>query len=120
MFLFHKSLSLHHALLQVFSPTGPLNRDYDDVRRFLDAAVKGMKRAIQAGSGKPVLVVPTTYGEQFTDAVLVAWLGAFYALYTVSVSTAPHHTLGSLHWQVAMGLNKSEKDLEIKPSIHPE
>ena len=88
MLLFHNSAPLSHAPLQVFSPTGPLNRDYDDVRRFLDAAVKGMKRTIKAGSKKPVLVVPTTYGEQFTDAVLVTWLGAFYALYTVSVSTA--------------------------------
>ena len=76
---------LHHAP-QVFSPTGPLNRDHDDVRRLLDAAVKGMKRAIKAGSMKPVLVVPTSYGEQFTDAVMATWLGAFYALYTVSVS----------------------------------
>ena len=35
---------------------------------------------------KPVLVVPTSYREQFTDAVMATWLGAFYALYTVSVS----------------------------------
>ena len=45
-----------------------------------------MKRAIKAGSKKPVLVVPTSYGEQFTDAVMATWLGAFYALYTVRVS----------------------------------
>ena len=77
--------SSHHAP-QIFSPTGPLNRDQDDVRCLLDAAVKGMKRAIKAGSKKPVLVVPTSYGEQFTDAVMATWLGAFYALYTVSVS----------------------------------
>ena len=35
---------------------------------------------------KPVLVVPTSYGEQFTDAVMATRLGAFIALYTVSVS----------------------------------
>lgn len=29
----------------VFAPTGPLNRDYDDVRRFSDAAEKGIKRS---------------------------------------------------------------------------
>lgn len=28
----------------VYVPTGPVNRDYDDVRRFEDAAVKGVKR----------------------------------------------------------------------------
>ena len=78
------ALSQHNvpANRVIFSPTGPLNRDHDDVRRLLDAAVTGMKRAIKAGSKKPVLVVPTSYGEQFTDAVLATWLGAFYALYT--------------------------------------
>uniref|UniRef100_A0A8C4QDD3 Zgc:152830 n=1 Tax=Eptatretus burgeri TaxID=7764 RepID=A0A8C4QDD3_EPTBU len=30
----------------VFSPTGPLNRDYDDVRRFSDAACAGVKRLV--------------------------------------------------------------------------
>ena len=28
----------------VFAPTGPLNRDYDDVRRFAEAAEKGIQR----------------------------------------------------------------------------
>lgn len=28
----------------VYSPTGPLNRDYDDVRRCSDAAIAGVKR----------------------------------------------------------------------------
>lgn len=29
----------------VFASTGPVNRDYDDVRRFSDAAVNGIKRS---------------------------------------------------------------------------
>lgn len=29
---------------QIFAPTGPLNRDFDDVRRFGDAAQKGIQR----------------------------------------------------------------------------
>lgn len=29
----------------VFAPTGPLNRDQDDVRRFADAAAAGIKRS---------------------------------------------------------------------------
>ena len=33
--------------MQVFSPTGPLNRDQDDVRRVYDAAVEGTKRYVQ-------------------------------------------------------------------------
>lgn len=40
----------------IFSPTGPLNRDYDDVRRFADAATAGVKRALSAGSSNPLLM----------------------------------------------------------------
>lgn len=29
---------------QVYAPTGPVNRDYDDVRRYYDAACNGMKK----------------------------------------------------------------------------
>jgi len=32
--------------MKVWSPTGPLNRDYDDVRRFYDAGEAGMKRFV--------------------------------------------------------------------------
>ncbi|XP_032808306.1 putative aminopeptidase W07G4.4 isoform X2 [Petromyzon marinus] len=63
----------------VFSPTGPLNRDYDDVRRFSDAAYSGIVRALKAGSKKPLLVlVPDS---RFNDAPLVGALGALHALY---------------------------------------
>lgn len=30
----------------VFASTGPVNRDYDDVRRFSDAALNGIKRSV--------------------------------------------------------------------------
>lgn len=30
----------------VFASTGPVNRDYDDIRRFSDAAVNGVKRSV--------------------------------------------------------------------------
>ena len=33
-----------YALLQIYGPTGPVTRDYDDVRRFQEAAEKGLKR----------------------------------------------------------------------------
>lgn len=29
----------------VFASTGPVNRDYDDIRRFSDAAINGIKRS---------------------------------------------------------------------------
>lgn len=31
----------------VFACTGPVNRDYDDVRRFSDAAANGIKRCLR-------------------------------------------------------------------------
>ncbi|XP_039267964.1 putative aminopeptidase W07G4.4 [Styela clava] len=63
----------------VFAPTGPLNRDYDDVRRFSDAAEKGIKRAIKAGCKS--LVVVTTNNEPYPQARIVTALGALQALY---------------------------------------
>lgn len=64
----------------IFSPTGPLNRDYDDVRRFADAAVKGIQRALKAGCKKPLFVRPVD--DNFVGfAGKVATLGALHALY---------------------------------------
>ncbi|PVD31088.1 hypothetical protein C0Q70_10366 [Pomacea canaliculata] len=63
----------------IFSPTGPLNRDYDDVRRFTDASVKGIKRALSAGCKKPLLVCPAE--ALFSKARVVSILGALSALY---------------------------------------
>jgi len=63
----------------VFAPTGKLDKDYDDVRRYADAAEKGVKRALGAGSKKPMLVVlPCT---KFANAPLVSVLGALQGLY---------------------------------------
>lgn len=43
----------------VTSPTGPLSRDYDDVRRFGDATAKAIKRLRQGGFRRPLLIVQT-------------------------------------------------------------
>lgn len=64
----------------VYSPTGPLNRDYDDVRRFFEAARDGVKRALKTGCKKPLLVTPGD--SRFPMAQLVSSMGAFQALYT--------------------------------------
>lgn len=64
----------------VFAPTGPVNRDFDDVRRYGDAAAKGVKRAISAGSSNPLLVVVPD--SRFKNATLVSVLGALEALYS--------------------------------------
>ncbi|XP_070540426.1 putative aminopeptidase W07G4.4 [Ptychodera flava] len=63
----------------VFSPTGPLDRDYDDVRRFSDAANAGMERALKAGCKSPMLVCPQN--ASFKHSQLVAVLGALHAVY---------------------------------------
>jgi leucyl aminopeptidase len=63
----------------IFSPTGPLNRDYDDVRRFQDAAMKGVKRALDAGCKAPLLV--TAKNGKYELADRVTYLGALQTLY---------------------------------------
>ncbi|MBN3317502.1 YH24 aminopeptidase, partial [Atractosteus spatula] len=63
----------------VFACTGPVNRDYDDVRRFSDAAVSGVKRAVKAGVQRPLLVCPPH--SSYAKSPLVAVLGALHALY---------------------------------------
>lgn len=67
----------------VFSPTGPLDRDYDDLRRFADAAEKGITRARAAGSKHPLLAISGTVANRSADqAALSGLLGALSALYT--------------------------------------
>jgi len=63
----------------IFSGTGSLDKDYDDVRSFAEAAEKGVKRAIEAGCEAPMLYVQNT--ERFPEAETVAMLGALKALY---------------------------------------
>uniref|UniRef100_A0A672YJH8 Putative aminopeptidase W07G4.4 n=1 Tax=Sphaeramia orbicularis TaxID=375764 RepID=A0A672YJH8_9TELE len=63
----------------VFASTGPVNRDYDDARRFSDAAINGIKRALKAGMQRPLLVCPPH--KDYPNSPLVAALGALHALY---------------------------------------
>ena len=49
--------------LIIWSPTGPLNRDYDDARRYREAASTGIKRALKGGKRKPLLVVSDSHHE---------------------------------------------------------
>jgi len=67
----------------VFSPTGPVDRDYDDLRRFSDAGAAGIKRALAAGSKRPlVLVSGTMPGKSATQVELATLLGCLEAAYT--------------------------------------
>jgi len=62
----------------VFSGTGALDKDYDDVRSYENAAHAGIKKALKSGSKAPLLYVKDS---RFPNAQLVAILGALKALY---------------------------------------
>jgi len=67
----------------VFAPTGPVDRDYDDLRRFSDAGAAGIKRALAAGSKRPlVLVSGSMPGKTEQQVELATLLGCLEAAYT--------------------------------------
>lgn len=61
----------------LYAPTGPLNRDIDDVRRIQEATVTAFEKAIKLGSKKPLLI--NCVKKSFENADLVAVLGALDA-----------------------------------------
>ncbi|XP_043601408.1 putative aminopeptidase W07G4.4 [Bombus pyrosoma] len=63
----------------IYSPTGPLNMDYHDVRSFAEAATKGVKRALKAGVRCPLLALLPDI--RFENVELVTLLGALEGLY---------------------------------------
>ena len=63
----------------IVAPTGPLTRDFDDVRRVGDAARAGMLRARAAGARAPLLLVRVE--PRFERAEEVALLSALGALW---------------------------------------
>ena len=62
----------------VYSPIGPVNRDFDDIRNFCDAAVRGISRALKAGSRNPLVVLPSAgdipakYAAHYDLAIVLA------------------------------------------------
>lgn len=66
----------------ILAPTGPLNRDYDDVRRFYDAARKAADIAIQSGARKPaIMAVQVPVGDAFEHALATTYFGFSQGLY---------------------------------------
>uniref|UniRef100_A0A182QX85 Cytosol aminopeptidase domain-containing protein n=1 Tax=Anopheles farauti TaxID=69004 RepID=A0A182QX85_9DIPT len=63
----------------VYSAVGELS-DFDDVRRYAEAAGCAMRRALKAGARYPVLILPKPT-QRFANAPLVALLGALHELY---------------------------------------
>lgn len=66
----------------IIAPTGPLTRDYDDVRNISDAAGAAARIAQQAGVTKPLLIVFGVPSEaRYGQAEAVAYWGLCQALY---------------------------------------
>jgi len=59
----------------IYSATGPIDRDYDDVRRVATAAENGFKKALSSGSKRPVLINATSQHFELSD--YVALLAAY-------------------------------------------
>jgi len=62
----------------VFSGTGSLENDFDDVSHYTKAAKNGIKKALATGAKAPLLMFNAT---RFPEAGTVALLGALEALY---------------------------------------
>ncbi|PBC33581.1 Putative aminopeptidase W07G4.4 [Apis cerana cerana] len=67
----------------IYSPTGPLNMDYHDVRSFAEAATKGVKRALKAGVRCPLFALLPDI--RFENVELVTLLGALEGFYVMQV-----------------------------------
>lgn len=66
----------------VVSGTGPVNRDFDDVRRVAEAAAAGAARAKKAGATRLLFVLSGVPAEgEYEKSTEVALLGALAALY---------------------------------------
>src|SRR5690554_2774279 len=60
----------------ILAPTGALNRDFDDVRRYYDAARSAAAAAVQAGASKPLIwVAAVPQQTAFAHAIESAWFG---------------------------------------------
>ncbi|OTF80463.1 aminopeptidase-like protein, partial [Euroglyphus maynei] len=67
----------------IYTPVGPINRDFDDVRTFMDAATRGLSRALKAGARMPLIILPSINGfhEQYSLFDLSILLGVYQILY---------------------------------------
>lgn len=69
----------------IASPTGPLNRDYDDVRRFADAAVKAVRRLRASGANGSTLILveapPKDLADTYQNYLQVSMLAVLAELY---------------------------------------
>ncbi len=85
----------------VLAPTGKLNRYFDDVRRYHDAAKLAAQTLLSMGSVKPLLVVLNNDDPRFVNATTVSYLGFSHAFWqpleareALGESIEPVHMMG--------------------------
>lgn len=67
----------------IYSPIGPVNRDYDDVRNFAEATVRGVSRAMNAGARNVLVYIPGVdeVPPRYAFYDLAILLGVYQILY---------------------------------------
>lgn len=96
----------------IIAPTGPLERDYDDVRRFYDAARQGIQVAQQAGACKPALwVMDVPSASHFDNAAALSVLGACQEIYQ-PLEAREHFGDEAIEPVVAMTLIAADVDVK--------
>jgi len=81
----------------IYAPTGPLDRDVDDSRRFTEAGSAGIKRAIACGCKVPTLVVVVP-DDHSTMLVVLGALDAMYVPLEIREDVpSKAHKLTELH-----------------------
>ncbi|KAJ3258541.1 Cytosol aminopeptidase, catalytic domain [Boothiomyces macroporosus] len=113
----------------VIAPTGPLNRDTDDVRRFGDAAVSALEKCKSAGIKKPLIVVqqPDFKGiyaadfiaSQYENYLAVTLLGLLYAVYEPIQVREHFAAIGKeMHFESLTLFGKNELSDKVLSWIH--
>ncbi len=88
----------------IFSPTGSVNRYYDDVRRVFDAAKEAAQVALAAGVKQPLLMVSLSYqAEHYRKAIEVAYLGVAQALWQ-PLEAREHHAEAEIETIAEIGV----------------
>jgi leucyl aminopeptidase len=77
--LLHTALVSGHRL--ILAPVGSLQRDYDDVRCFADAAKQAVSLAKSSGSVQPLVLVQNTDHPAYAKATEVVYLAMAQALW---------------------------------------
>ncbi|KAF7638486.1 CYTOSOL_AP domain-containing protein [Meloidogyne graminicola] len=64
----------------IYSSTGPINNDFDDVRKYLKAGISAGNRFLSTGARSPLLITLPT--DRFPNAQLTSSIGFLHSLYT--------------------------------------